>query len=101
MLTNLYCHNCTNRVGIEAEPCNIRVCPECASENITLHVPVLDFEDLIDKVVEEVVNDPDYDYNETTQIIEELAEYLKGIAFHRKYGAHIELMMHLALKEGE
>jgi hypothetical protein len=97
MITNLYCHNCTNRVGIESEPFNIRVCPECGNENISLHVPELEYEDMLDKVVSQVIKE--FDYNKATEVIDELGLYLRAIAFYRQHGAMIDLMVHLEQTE--
>jgi hypothetical protein len=97
MITNLYCHNCTNRVGVEAEPCNVRLCPECGSENITLHVQEMEYEDMISKIVAQVV--AEFDYNKATEVIDELGLYLRAIAFYRQHGALLDLMVHLEQTE--
>jgi hypothetical protein len=97
-MTELYCFNCTNRVNIDAEPCNIRVCPECASEDIRLHVPEKpEYEDMIYAVVDQVIKDQDY--YQATQTIDDLGLYLRAIAFHRKNSAMFDLMAHLEEKE--
>jgi hypothetical protein len=92
-ITNLYCHDCLTRVALEMEKSDVRFCPYCASNNISTHVPELDYEEQLDKLVEQVVADPDYDYNETTEIIDELGQYLKHIAFRRQHGAHLDMLM--------
>lgn len=96
-MTHLYCHDCTSRVSVEAEKSEVRFCSYCGSENISPHVPEIDYEKQLDKMVEHMA--ADFDYNQTTEYVDELGDYLKSIAFRRRHGAHLDMLMELALKQ--
>lgn len=92
-LTDVYCTDCSARFDLESEASYIKICPFCASQNLSMYEQRLDYIDLLyQRVVDPIFMDTSLNFIEKGRVLDNLIEQLKCITYQHKFGPLIKVL---------